>query len=213
MRLACSDPATSAADDDEASVYGCVKTSLAFVITNDGSTGSAFCVASGATASFYATSAHLTQGSPTVLLYHQRPRYEKFAATVVAEGDKDAADLAILRVDSASAPPLKLAEKSPKDESQVALAGYARVQLWAAKQFGELIPSIRFGTVTSVINGGNLVLHDVVCRPGDSGGPLFDPRSGDVLGVQKGGWQEEEEGYAIGAPVLATFLKAHNVAT
>ena len=213
LRQGCSraDSATGAADTDDVGVYERVKAALALLITNDGSTGSAFCIASGATASYYVTNAHLTRSRATVTLYRQKPGYEKMEATVVAEGDGDDNDVAIVRVDSPNIPPLQLAAQPPRSESQIALAGYARVQIWAAQQFGELIPSVHFGTVTGVLKGGSYVLHDVICRPGDSGGPLFDPVTGDVVGVQKGGWQEEEEGYAVGATVLAAFLKANKV--
>ena len=213
LRQGCSraDSATGAADTDDVGVYERVKAALALLITNDGSTGSAFCITSGPTASYYVTNAHLTRTLATVTLYRQKPGYEKMEATVIAEGEGDDNDVAIVRVDSPNIPPLKLAAQPPRSESQIALAGYARVQIWAAQQFGELIPSVHFGTVTGVLKGGSYVLHDVICRPGDSGGPLFDPVTGDVVGVQKGGWQEDEEGYAVGARVLASFLKANKV--
>jgi S1-C subfamily serine protease len=211
LRQGCNRPGSKTGDGDNAAVYARVKSSLALVITKDGSTGSAFCVASDATASYYVTNAHVTRGSATVTLYRQKPDYEKMEATVAAEGDGKDVDLALLRVSAANVPPLKLKEQPPKDESPIALAGYARVQLWAAEQFGELIPSIHLGTITGLLKNGSCVMHDVVCRPGDSGGPLFDPESGEVVGVQEGGWQEEEEAYAIGAPVLASFLKAGKV--
>jgi len=213
LRQGSSRPGSQTDDDDNKVVYARVKSSLALVVTKGGDTGSAFCVANDAKVSYYVTNAHVARASPPVTLYRQRPQYEKMEATVVAEGDSESLDLAILRVDASNVPPLALKELSPKAESPVALAGYARVQLWVAEQFGELIPSIRLGTVTGILKNGSCVLHDVICRPGDSGGPLFDPESGEVVGVEQAGWQEEEAGYAIGAPVLAEFLKANKVPT
>lgn len=204
-----STPATGDGESD--SVYAGLKSSLALVVTADRSTGTAFCIASDSRGSHYVTSAHVVGEDSSLRIYRQRPHFEKMEAMVVAKGS-EATDLAVLHVDSPNIAALKLSDRSPTDESAVGLAGYARAHLWAAEEFGEVVPSIRLGTVTGVLKGGSCVLHDVLCRPGDSGGPLFETFSRTVVGLQTGGWQDEEEGYAIGALVVVDFLKANKMA-
>jgi hypothetical protein len=208
LRQGSDQPGATPREGDSAGVYAGVKASLALVVNEDCSTGTAFCVASDAYASYYVTNAHVIGDVSTVPLYRQRPQFDKLEARVVARGEDDV-DLALLRVDAPNIAQLNLHDHPPHSEAQVALAGYARVHIWAAEQFGELVPSIRHGTVTGILKSGSCVLHDVLCRPGDSGGPLFDPISGTIVGVQTAGWHDEEEGYAIGVPVLAEFLKSN----
>ncbi len=71
---------------------------------------------------------------------------------------------------------------------------------------GEVAPAIHVGTVTAVNKQGSVVMHDAISRPGDSGGPLFEPATGNVVGIEKSGWQDEETGCGIGVPVLEAFL-------
>jgi hypothetical protein len=198
-------------DGESAGVYAGIKSSLALVLTDDCATGTAFCVASTARASYYLTNRHVVGDAVAVPIYRQRPQFDKLEATVIARGEGDA-DLALLRVDAPSLAQLNLQDHPPKSESDVALAGYARVHIWAAERFGELVPSIRRGTVTGLLKGGSCVLHDVLCRPGDSGGPLFDPATGAIVGIQTAGWHDEEEGYAIGVPMVAEFLAGSKIA-
>jgi Trypsin-like peptidase domain len=210
LRQGSDRPGAKAREGESAGVYAGVKASLALVVMEDCSTGTAFCIASDEHASYYVTNGHVVGGAATVPLYRQRPQFDKLEAKVIARGE-DEIDLALLRVDAPNIAQLNLQDHPPKSESEVALAGYARVHIWAAEQFGELVPSIRHGTVTGILKSGSCVLHDVLCRPGDSGGPLFDPLSGTIVGVQTAGWHDEEEGYAIGVPMLAEFLRSHKL--
>jgi S1-C subfamily serine protease len=196
---------------DSAAVFSAVKASLAFVVT-DGGNATAFCVASDAQASYYVTNAHVVKDSKGVVLYRQRPYFEKMPGTVVAQGKPNGIDLAVIQVATSGIAPLKLQDSMPKDETQIGVAGYPRVQLKFADVCGELVPAIHLGTITAVVEGGAGILHDALSRPGSSGGPVFDVASGEVIGVHSAGWVEEEQFYCVGAAAaLAPFLIEHKV--
>jgi S1-C subfamily serine protease len=200
LRNGCPDPSESA------SITARLRASLALVVLTDQSTGSAFCVRATDEASFYVTNAHVIEGATEVTVYRQVPMYEKMVGSVVAKGEVEDVDLAIVSVPTGNVPSVTIHPTAVRVDSPVALAGYAQVQIWAAETLGELTPSIHLGTVTAVNKSGSTILHDALSRPGNSGGPLFDPTTGNVLGVEKGGWEGEEEAMAIGAKMLSAFL-------
>lgn len=208
LQAACLEMATQKSDP----VGIKIRLALAFAMTDEG-TGTAFCVASNREQSFYVTNAHIVQDQRTIRLYRQSPAYEKMLGTVLARGDEQKVDLAIVSVPIGDIPPVKISEISPKVDLRVALAGYPRVQQLAAEAFGgELFPAIHEGTVTAITHGGHIVEHDALSRPGNSGGPLYDPVDGLVYGVEKAGWESEEASVAVGAFALCAFLNENHVA-
>jgi S1-C subfamily serine protease len=198
-------------DESHSSVSGRIRASLALVIAPDESVGSAFCVASSDALSYYLTNAHVVGDAAGVMLYRQVPEYAKMLGTVIAKGDVKSRDLAIVSVSVPSIPPVVLHSNPVHCESTVGLAGYPRAQIWAAETLGELMPAIHMGTITAVNKAGAAIVHDAVSRPGNSGGPLFDPSTGEVYGIQKSGWDDEEDSLAVGASVLRAFLEEHGV--
>jgi S1-C subfamily serine protease len=168
-------------------------------------------VASTDAVSYYMTNAHVVGDATEVMLYRQVPEYAKMLGTVLAKGDVDSPDLAIVSVAVPSIVPVVLHSALANCESPVGLAGYPRAQIWAAETLGELMPAIHTGTITAVNKTGAAIVHDAVSRPGSSGGPLFDPSTGEVYGIEKSGWDDEQDSLAIGASVMRTFLEEHGV--
>jgi S1-C subfamily serine protease len=185
--------------------------SLALVVDSKGSSGSAFCVASDAERSIYVTNAHVVNEEQELTLYRQCPDYAKMVGTVVAKGDASDVDLAVLSVDVPSIQPVTISSVRPHRDMRVTILGYPQVQFWVADRFGELQSAAHSGTVTSVIHDGSTILNDAVSRPGNSGGPLFDAGTGDVVGICTSGWADEEASVAIGRDVLLKFLNMHGI--
>jgi hypothetical protein len=183
-----------------------IRASLALVWLPDASSGTAFCIRSTPEASLYVTGAHVLGDSKVATLYRQFPVFEKMPGSVLASGATNGLDLAVVSVPTGNIPAVMLSPDVLDCDGAVALAGYARVQMWAADMLGEVTPAIHVGTVISVNRQGSVVMHDAISRPGNSGGPLFDSATGNVVGIEKSGWQDEETGCAIGVPVLAAFL-------
>jgi S1-C subfamily serine protease len=179
---------------------------LALVVDGNGLSGSAFCVASDSERSFYVTNAHVVDTEKELTLYRQYPIYSKMVGTVVAKGNADDVDLAILSVNVPSIQPVAISAIRPHRDMQITILGYPQVQFWMAERFGELQSAAHSGTITSVIHDGSRILNDAVSRPGNSGGPLFNSRTGEVLGVCTSGWADEEASVAIGRDMLLTFL-------
>jgi hypothetical protein len=188
-----------------------IRPALAFALDPAGATGSAFCVGSTGDASFYVTNAHMVGDYREVTLYRQEPEFAKMTATVLAKGDPAVLDLALLSVPVARIQPAVLCALSPLQGQPVALAGYPRVLIWAADAFGELVPGEYVGAIVAVNHDGSSILHSAISRPGSSGGPIFDPASGHVFGVQRAGWEGEEAAVAVGRNALAQFLSDHGV--
>jgi V8-like Glu-specific endopeptidase len=185
-----------------------VKAAVGLIAVPD-ATGTTFCVKTTAHRSYFVTNAHVIGDAQEVFLYLQVPRFAKLKVRVEAKGSPEKVDLALLSVGASHAPILEVSKILPNCDSPVALAGYARVQLWAAERFGEVVPTIHVGTITAINCDGSQIMHDAISRPGNSGGPLFDPRTGTVVGVNTSGWADEEASLAIGASVLLAFLKDH----
>jgi len=200
--------ATGAVDSE--AVFAGVKASLAMLVTDRGS-ATAFCVASDAQASYYVTNAHVVESAKEIVLYRQRPHFEKMRGTVVAQGAADDIDLAVVRVATSGIALLKLHDKPPKNEAPIGVAGYPRVQInaAAAEMVGEVVPAIHLGTITGVIEGGACVQYDALTRPGISGGPVLDLASGEVVAVHCGRWLEDEQSYGIGAAVVLVPFLVH----
>lgn len=201
------------AQDTAASVFAGLKPSLAIVL-NGSSAGTAFCVSSGENASYFVTSAHVVRGATNVVLYSQFPRVRKFAGIVVARGVEESPDLAIIKIVDATIPTVRLRTVAPSEGEPIANAGYPSAQYSFAQISGHLTPSIHLGTISAIANRGGLIEYDAQTLPGNSGGPLFDPRTGDVVGVVA--WKltaTTDANVAIGvARTLIPFLSLNHVA-
>jgi S1-C subfamily serine protease len=177
-----------------------------------GGTGSAFCVASDEQRSLYVTNAHVVAGYAGLTLYRQDPEFAKMTATVVARGTSTDLDLAVLSVPVPHVASVTLRATPPDPGARVALAGYPRVLIWAAPKLGGIAAAVYEATVNEINPRGTSMLHDAVSRPGCSGGPIFDPATGYVFGVNWAGYDSEGTALAVGLTALTTFLDENGVA-
>lgn len=206
-------PGSAADDTSTATTFAKLKLSLA-IIQNSSGVGTAFCVGSSETASYYVTNAHVVGTDVTVNVYRQAPDFQKMIGTVIARGLQEDPDLAVVRVPVASIPALRLQLGLPREGDPIAVAGYPTVQYSLAAISGDLAPSVHTGTISTIANRGGILEYDAQTLPGNSGGPLFDPRTGNVLGVVRAkivGSTDANVGIGIGR-IVAPFLKQNNIA-
>jgi S1-C subfamily serine protease len=70
------------------------------------------------------------------------------------------------------------------------------------------VVSLYTGRIASVRNG--TVEIDVPIIPGESGGPMFDGETGDVIGLAESRFDDERAiGFATPVDIIARFLRAH----
>lgn len=188
-----------------------IRSSLALAMNSSG-TGTAFCVASSADRSIYITNAHVVEEDKTISLDRQWPEFTKMLGTVDAKGDVEKTDPAIVSVAVGNVPAVLMSAGSPAIDVTVSLAGYPRVQKFAADSFGEFYPAFHRGTITAIARHGAVVMYDALSRPGNSGGPLNDPVDGKVYGVEAADWESDEESITISTVAVITFLKKHDIA-
>ncbi len=70
------------------------------------------------------------------------------------------------------------------------------------------VVSLYTGRIASVRNGTMEI--DVPIIPGESGGPVFDARDGDVIGIAESRFDDERAiGFATPIDIIRRFLAAH----
>ncbi len=190
-----------------------IKPSLAIIASSVG-LGTGFCIFSNDKVSYYLTNAHVVHGESTVTVFRQFPMRKTLTGTVLAKGSDEDPDLAVVRVPIGNTPFLRLRLFVPLAGDPVAIAGYPNAQYRLAAISGDLTPSVHVGTISAVVNHGGLLEYDAQTLPGNSGGPLFDPATGDVLGIVRAKDRESTDAnLAIGVtPVVRRFLTEHSLA-
>ncbi len=167
--------------------------------------GSGFVVAPG----LVVTNAHVVAGiaHPTV------GDANGFHSTTVLSFDPSY-DLAVLRVNGLTEPPLPLAPTQVSRGAEAAVLGYPGGGLFTANAAGVMA---EFKAEGRDIYGLGLTVRDVyeiqaLVRPGNSGGPLVQP-DGQVIGVVfSRSTTNSDIGYALTSPgVLARVLRASAV--
>jgi len=199
---------------DLAATFSTIKPSIAIIGTDDG-VGTGFCVASTGSFSYYLTNAHVVGSATSVTVYRHDPTEQILKGTVMATGGAELdPDLAVVRVPAGNIPPLRLRLSSLNEGSPVATAGYPSAQYRLAAFSGELVPAVHIGSISAIVNRGRVIEYDAQTLPGNSGGPLLDPTSGDVLGVVEAKIkQSSDANIAIGiGEVVAPFLKQNEIA-
>lgn len=174
-------------------------------------TGTGFVVSSDATSSMVVTAAHVVDKAVKVSLDVDR---KSVAAHVVA---KIAADVALLKVDVGNLTPASFSKEIPVEGDQIAVAGFpgsTTQDLMIESGLGERVSLIGVGTIGSLLaNGQQLELANLPIDHGLSGGPAFDPLTGDVMAMVDSKFENQRRGIGISAQsVIATFLKQNNVA-
>jgi S1-C subfamily serine protease len=195
-----------------ATIFARVKPSLA-IIQNSDSVGTGFCISSSGTSSYYLTNAHVVGSDLTVTVYRQFPNFHKYTGTVVAEGVEQDPDLAIVRVAAANIPALPMQLTLPNEGDPVATVGYPSAQYNLGIISGEITPSVHIGTVSAIVNRGGLIEYDAQTLPGNSGGPLLDARTGNVVGIVRSKIRESTDAnLAIGiGRIVVPFLKLKEI--
>ncbi|WP_447978906.1 trypsin-like peptidase domain-containing protein [Candidatus Nitrospira bockiana] len=179
------------------------------------------------------TNAHVLEGGSRFLVYVHDDVI--ITALDVLAIDSDA-DLAALHVSVSPVETLALAAENPEDGTEVFAVGYPRITDILQMGFA-LHPTVGPGTVSGVAQGRSrtngsptsFVQTTGILNFGNSGGPLVDKESGDVVGmvVTTVPYLERAKdrngasigsvsmksgiGYSIPAPVIRRWLDAHQL--
>ena len=95
----------------------------------------------------------------------------------------------------------------------IGIAGYPSFQIGIAKDLANITPSFHFGRLNAREIDDIYLEFDALADHGNSGGPMFDEKSGDVYGVVTLGIQSKvssavQNNLAISAEVVSEFLEA-----
>jgi hypothetical protein len=208
--------ARAAPADDAASGYGAIRPALVKVWAFDASgrpcaSGTGIVVASGAQRSQVLTAEHVVAGAARIRIDVSREQHD-IPARVVRTG---AHDLALLDVDVGGLQPARFASPSRTvvEGNVVAVAGYVKDDELIGVTGQE--PHVLFPATISARPdaGAYLELENVHVEEGLSGGAVFDPQSGDVLGVVTSRTTDARGGFADSAAlVVLPFLDGIHVA-
>jgi S1-C subfamily serine protease len=204
------------AADDASAGYVAVRPSLVKVWAFDRAgrpteSGSGVVVDSNAQRSLVLTASHVVAGAASIRIDLSRDQHD-ISAHIERTGPRD---LTLLTIDRGGLRAARFAPRShPVVEGNlVAVAGYVKND--------ELIgivgqePRVLFpGTIASrPENGLYLELENVHIEEGLSGGPVFDPGTGEVLGIVTSRTSDQRGGFAdSGTLVVVPFLRANDIA-
>jgi S1-C subfamily serine protease len=171
----------------------------------DDAYGSGFVVASGGWGSRILTDAHVVDGARGLVATIGDGRHA--AARVVARSNDDD-DVAIVDAPIANVPPLALGSTAGLEPGEpIALLGYPIPDAFEDEQLGDAA-SFYTGRVASIRKGAIEILAPVI--PGQSGGPVVDARTGEVIGLAESRFDEERSiGFATPIEVATRFLARH----
>jgi S1-C subfamily serine protease len=129
------------------------------------------------------------------------------AAKVVARSD-DEVDLALLDIATPNLPAVTFAAHADVEPGlPVGILGYPIPDAFDDEKLRQTV-SLYTGRIASIRNG-TLEL-DAPIIPGESGGPVFDGRTGEVIALAESRFDEEKAiGFATPLDVIAPFLAAH----
>jgi hypothetical protein len=216
LALAAAFARAAAGSDDAANGYAKVRPSLVKVWAFDAQgrpfeSGSGLVIVSNGARSLVLTAAHVIAGAASIRVDIDRDRHD-LVAHVQQRGPRD---LAVLLLDRGGLTPATFAARSlPVVEGIViAVAGFVK--------HDELIgvvgqePRLLYpGTISSrPDDGAYLELENVHVEEGLSGGPVFDPDTGDVLGIVTSRTSDQRGGFADSAAlVVLPFLASSAIA-
>jgi S1-C subfamily serine protease len=126
----------------------------------------------------------------------------------VAAVSDDDDDLALLNIPTPNLTPIVLGTmQSVVPGRAVGVLGYPIPDAFEDEHLRAVV-SLYTGRIASVRNGTMEI--DVPIIPGESGGPVFDARSGEVIGIAESRFDDERAiGFATPVSVIARFLAAH----
>ena len=213
MTLVCR--AAFAADD--ASIgYAKIKPSLVkiWVLDEKGKpiqSGTGFVVASDKGGSLILTSAHTVLNAAKIII--NIPGQERdIDARMQCVGP---VDTALLRIGEPDLTPVRFVpqDRTLREGSYVAVAGFLKND--ESIEIAGLVPRVLYpGTISSLPSSGRFIdLANLNIEEGLSGSPVFEPRSGEVVGMvdTRETNRHEPGGYAISALVLSQFFDDQKV--
>jgi serine protease Do len=170
----------------------------------DDAYGTGFVVESGAWGSRFLTAEHVIDGARRLRVTISNRR--TLAARVVASDTQD--DLAIVEADERDLPRVHLGTSHSLDAGiQIGVAGYPIPDAFQDEGLG-IATSVFEGRLSSIRH--DALELDIPVIPGESGGPVFDAHTGDVIGIAESRFDEEHAiGFAIPIEDAERFLAAH----
>jgi S1-C subfamily serine protease len=171
----------------------------------DDAYGSGVVVESGSWGSRILTDAHVVEDAKDIVgTIGDGPHAP--AHVVARTGEAD--DLAIVDVPLRDQPVAKLGSIAHlKPGTPIGVLGYPIPDAFEDEHLGRTV-SLYTGRVASVRKGALEI--DVPIIPGESGGPVFDASSGDVIGIAESRFEEERAiGFATPIDAATRFLAAH----
>ncbi|HEY5349753.1 MAG TPA: serine protease [Candidatus Lustribacter sp.] len=125
---------------------------------------------------------------------------------VAVSNDDD--DLALLEIPTPNLKPIVLGSmRTVVPGRAIGVLGYPIPDAFEDEHLRSVV-SLYTGRIASVRNGTMEI--DVPIIPGESGGPVFDARSGAVIGIAESRFDDERAiGFATPVDVIARFLAAH----
>jgi S1-C subfamily serine protease len=171
----------------------------------DDAFGSGFVIASGAWGSEILTAQHVVDQSQN--LKATVGERTKVPARVLAADAKE--DLALIAVDLPNLVPARLGFSAGVDPGTlVGVAGYPIPDAFQDEGLG-IRTSVFSGRLSSVRK--DALELDVPVIPGESGGPVFEARSGTVIGIAQSRFDEERAiGFAVPVEDARRFLCSHS---
>ena len=171
----------------------------------DDAYGSGFVVASGAWGSRVLTDKHVIDGARNLVATIGDGDHG--AARVVATSD-DELDLALVEVAIPGAKPAPLGSAARLvPGTAVGVLGYPIPDAFQDERLERTV-SMYTGRISSVRK--STLEIEVPIIPGESGGPVFDAASGEVIGIAESRFEEERAiGFATPIDVAKTFLAKH----
>jgi len=193
--------------------------------------GTGFCVTTSANKSYFVTADHVVTDSlgnvrPNLFAILPKDAGTRYKASVVRHVAPPL-DLAVVSIDAACDTTVKGSLGVPSAGDAIAIAGfpYSEVCEMAAMcgpdravangHKGRLIPPLHTGEVSQAQQGDAAILYDAPTAPGNSGGPLFDPHTGDVYGIiddslteysEEGAPPQRGDNRAIAMAIGLTFI-------
>ncbi|GAC1502155.1 MAG: hypothetical protein NVS1B14_06810 [Vulcanimicrobiaceae bacterium] len=165
--------------------------------------GTAFCISSDGTRSYFLTANHVLTDENDAPAKHlvmilardtNDVRPHRYPVTIVRQSADP--DLALVSIEVPNIQHVRLSPTLPAIGDDIAIAGfpYTESVMWGAVFGGrgpmldhrfprELTPSMHRGAVSALHGGSYYIQYDALTDTGNSGGPLFDPSTGDVFGV------------------------------
>ncbi len=210
-----------------------VAPSLALVVTEGGNkVGTAFCIFAKGSTAYFLTNQHVISDErgkvePFTLVFPGQPSQEipgrlvksgsAAEAGAAAKGGAPLPDLALIAADvpfPVKALSINTHEPSERWASDIAGFPTRQTQDWRDSQKrvlrGANVPG-SIGSFTGLFGDTNFyIYYNATTDAGDSGGPLYDPRSGSIYGVIKGiaggDFASVQQGVAIPAATVQKFL-------